>query len=741
MPEDNFQQEENDNPIARILALRRGILESPDSAEAHCDLGVAMIQTGDPKTAINYFKQAVKLDPNHERSYYNLGLCYHKIGFVDNAISAYESVIRLNPGDDQAWANLASLFFQRNEIGEAIEFYQKAVEINPKSAETLTALSTAQYLAGKYEESVNSARKCIDLDDSKHHHWLQLGQSYYALHDSAKAIRAFQKATELNNRCDKSWNNLANAYLLENEQTKAEEAYRKAIELDGNNTDYWFNLGELLFQTNSLLEASGCFSKVIESNPNDTEALEYLIKSQLETAPAEAAVQLNKLIQKKGEHSDYLKLLATAYQKSNKQELEAKTRMKLASSKPMDPENNYALAKSLSNQGKRDLAYSFFQNSRPLSDNDPDLWFAFAQSFRLENKLEEEFQCLTGAVKANPAHKQSWLRLGSLALQNETDATTLQYLEKSGSLLKNNSKLWSEISELYLAQGDSSQSFRCSTKLVNLVNLAPSLWLSIFRRYKRAKKMTEWVESLIGHLKTHDYSISVKIACADLIFRFGEQQHALTLLEGLRQKNISTSNINGKLAELYLKSDKVDDADRIITIALESEHDDYQLLVKQAEISLRQNELEKAEISARKALETRQDHFEVWLVLAVILHTKNRSDEALESVNKSLSLHNNYGETWFVKGIILDSMKQDYDAETAFLTCLKLDRRNSMAWLALAQLKLNQGNYNGARPLLLRAAVSNRNNQSAWQKLAEVYEHLQLPEKAEACRNHSSSHE
>jgi uncharacterized protein HemY len=62
-----------------------------------------------------------------------------------------------------------------------------------------------------------------------------------------------------------------------------------------------------------------------------------------------------------------------------------------------------------------------------------------------------------------------------------------------------------------------------------------------------------------------------------------------------------------------------------------------------------------------------------------------------------------------------------------------------MAWMALAQLKLKQNDFKGARPLLLRSVVSNRDNYTAWQKLAVVYENLQLPEKAAACKSQSSA--
>lgn len=727
-------QQESEYPIAKILALRRTLLENPQSAEAHCDLGVAIIQSGDPKTAIVYFKQALKIDPNHERSHYNLGYCYQKIGFIDNAITAYEAVIRLNPKDEQAWNNLAVLFLHRNEVAEAIELYLKALEINPENSETWASLASAQYLLGRYDDSIQSATKSLALDDSRYWVWLQLGQGYYALHDPENSLHALKKATELNDACDKCWNNLGNAYLLTNDPVQAEECYRKAIQYNGKISDYWFNLGELLFQQESYQEAASCFSRVIQTNEADSEALEYLVKALLETSPLEAAQKLQSLMRNKGERPEYLHMLAQAYNKCGKPDLEAKTRLKLASSQPLDAKNNHALAELLLQQGKRDLAFSFFKNSQLKSEKEPELWYRFAQSFRLDGKLEEEFQCLTRAIKADSTHQASWLRLGQIDLQNNTDSNAIPYFEKAESLLHNDVETWLSTCKRFLGQNKINLALQCSLKLVALARFAPKVWQSIFQLFRHAGKSEDLIANLIEYLVSGSVDASVKTVLGTLIFRQGFRHQALEFLQAAVGPHQHNPLLVHRLAELYLQDGQIAKARELLVESITLKPEAYELLIAMAELELHQNRIEAARASTERALEIRQDHYQAWYLSGMIQGKKNNYGPALDCLEKSLSLNSANPLAWFGKSIMLQAKKQDYEAEMSLLKAVQLDRRLSEAWSALACFKLANSEYGKARFLLLRALAANDQNQSAWSLLAKVFDFLGAPEKSQKCR-------
>ena len=735
MPDnDNASSESTVNPIARILALRRTLLENPESAEAHCDLGVAMYQNGDAKTAITYLKQAIQLDENHERSYYNLGLCYQTIGFIDSAISCYEAVIRLNPKDDQAWNNLAALFSQRHEYKESIECYQKAIGVKAQNSQIWISLATVQYLAGQYKDAVDSATQAIELDERHYFYWLQLGQAHYALHDADPAITAFLKASELNPADTASWNCLGNAYLLKESLQEAEEAYRKAISLDGNNTDYWFNLGELLYQKKDYAEAASCFSKVVHENKDDIEALEYLAKSSLYVTPMDAANRLHELIKLKGELPEYLQLLAEAYHQSEKSELEVKTRLKLASVNPMFAENNYALAQLLLERGNRDLAFSFLKDSKPRSDSDPNLWFRLAQSFRLDNRMEEEFQCLTGTVKADPRHQQAWFRLGSMALENDIESNALQYLERAGQLLKNHCPFWLSTAYRFIDHGKSNLAIQCALQLVDLIPFAPRIWKDLLKRFRRSGDLPKLIDSISGYVSAHSDSSLLKSAALDLILRNGHPQEAQLFLEKTWPLNRTEPDAVCAWVKCYLASGELEKAETIIKDVPEENHAHYGLFVLQAEIQLLRNQTEAAETSIHDAHQLRQDHYHSWLVMGKILHQKSANREALETLEKALSINPDNMDIWLWKGRVLAAMDQDFEAEKAFWEVLKLERRHSDSWLSLGDLKSKQQEFPLARRYLLKALATHRKNRTAWLALSDVFHRLGLNQKADACQ-------
>ena len=51
----------------------------------------------DPKKAIEYLNNAIKLQPDYSDAYINRGIAYYKLGQYQRAIEDYDEVIRLKP--------------------------------------------------------------------------------------------------------------------------------------------------------------------------------------------------------------------------------------------------------------------------------------------------------------------------------------------------------------------------------------------------------------------------------------------------------------------------------------------------------------------------------------------------------------------------------------------------------------------------------------------------------------------
>ncbi len=73
----------------------------------------------DPKKAIGYLNNAIKLQPDYAQAYYNRGNAYYSLGLFQRAIKDYNETIRLKPKDIDAYYNRANAYFYlgNNKLG------------------------------------------------------------------------------------------------------------------------------------------------------------------------------------------------------------------------------------------------------------------------------------------------------------------------------------------------------------------------------------------------------------------------------------------------------------------------------------------------------------------------------------------------------------------------------------------------------------------------------------------------
>ncbi len=73
----------------------------------------------DPKKAIEYLSNAIKLQPDYASAYYNRGNAYYGLGQYQRAIKDYSEAIRLKPNDVDSHYNRANAYFNQgnNTLG------------------------------------------------------------------------------------------------------------------------------------------------------------------------------------------------------------------------------------------------------------------------------------------------------------------------------------------------------------------------------------------------------------------------------------------------------------------------------------------------------------------------------------------------------------------------------------------------------------------------------------------------
>jgi len=90
-------------PKEAIEAYRQYLAVKPDNSDVRTDMGIMYRALGDFDRAIEEFKKVAQSDPKHVNSRYNIGIVLlHDKGDIKGAIKAWEEYLKVDPKGEKA---------------------------------------------------------------------------------------------------------------------------------------------------------------------------------------------------------------------------------------------------------------------------------------------------------------------------------------------------------------------------------------------------------------------------------------------------------------------------------------------------------------------------------------------------------------------------------------------------------------------------------------------------------------
>ena len=185
-----------------IAHYQKALQINPDYAEAHNNLGNALLQKGRVAEAITHYQKALQIKPDYAVVHDNLGNVLLQKGNVGEAITHYQQALQINPNYAEAHNNLGNALLQQGRVAEAITHYQQALQIKPDYAEAHNNL--AWELATAPQASLRNGGEAVEL--AQRANQLTGGENPVILHTLAAAYaeagrfsdarRSAQKAIE-----------------------------------------------------------------------------------------------------------------------------------------------------------------------------------------------------------------------------------------------------------------------------------------------------------------------------------------------------------------------------------------------------------------------------------------------------------------------------------------------------------------------------------------------------------------
>ncbi len=240
---------------AELIALYEAFLKhSPDSAEAHYDLGRLHQRRGDLSNAVTFYRKAIALEFACFEFHFNLAAMLFQTGQFADAAESYRQATLLRPEDAEAHYSLG-VVLQTLKDENAVTCYRKAITLQPACFEFHFNLAGMLFQTGHFADAAESYRQATLLrpEDAEAHY--SLGVVLQTLKDESSAMQAYISALRINPDHPRALSNLGALCVDRDDPQAAKGLLRRSIALDPSNASAHCNLANALAKLGNIAGA------------------------------------------------------------------------------------------------------------------------------------------------------------------------------------------------------------------------------------------------------------------------------------------------------------------------------------------------------------------------------------------------------------------------------------------------------------------------------------------------------
>ena len=233
--------------------------------------------------AIDFYKQALKLDPGASFLFEELTDLYIQSGRLKDAVTEAEDILKKEPNNLDARRILGRIYTrmigdtQQGKINEemlrsATEQYEKITAKDPKDIESWLTLGRLYRTARNSVEAEKAYAQALAIDPNNEDALTGLAIVYSDVGDTKKAIEKLQAVTNKDPN-PRTLAALATSYEQLHDYKSAAEVLRKALDLDPENARIKRGLANDLLNSGNLDESLKYYKEFADEDSHDTEAL------------------------------------------------------------------------------------------------------------------------------------------------------------------------------------------------------------------------------------------------------------------------------------------------------------------------------------------------------------------------------------------------------------------------------------------------------------------------------------
>jgi Tfp pilus assembly protein PilF len=141
--------------LAMAESLYREALKlNPRLAEVLQNLGLLLVQRGDPRGALAPLRKAVKIDARSGRAHFNLGVAQQQLGRLQEALASFTRSVALQPDLAEAHCGRGTVLGKLGRFDQALASYEQALALRPDYPEALDGRGNALTDLGRIDEAL-----------------------------------------------------------------------------------------------------------------------------------------------------------------------------------------------------------------------------------------------------------------------------------------------------------------------------------------------------------------------------------------------------------------------------------------------------------------------------------------------------------------------------------------------------------------------------------------------------------
>ena len=230
-------------------------------------------QLGKHETALDFSKQAAKLEPENVWFQLQYAGLLQKNGQNKKAVSVYEKLVKDNPEKIEFYYDLTNAYLYENELQKAIQVYDNLEKIIGVSEEVSVQKQRIYSKMGQSEKAISEIQKLINNFPKNGDYYIMLSEIYRSSNNNEKALEALNKGLEMDAENAYIHLSFADYYKSKNEKEKSFEHLKKAfsntnLDVDNKVKILFNNYYQISDTANSLKSEAFTLAEIlIETHP------------------------------------------------------------------------------------------------------------------------------------------------------------------------------------------------------------------------------------------------------------------------------------------------------------------------------------------------------------------------------------------------------------------------------------------------------------------------------------------